>query len=344
MVFPLLSILSLSPAQLQTRQVSRQLASVVEQKAESKHPRFDKIISKVDKQIPAQGITVDKFLEKTGAMNDKLKKERESFKKNIDNKDEVALQRKGIEALISELVVLEEELKALQDKKILKDEHVIEGQKSLEEFKIVAEELLTELESNETLVAKTEEPKKEEAVVVKEEPKKEEPKEEETKKEETKKEEVCKDDKSKVLPSSANELYAQQNMILQQMLGVSQMMLMMLQQQQMYQMQQQFQLQGPVNQQAYQYLAPTQGGSWVFQPTGTGRPGMYPDQFAHQPQFQPPMQYQQPAPQDYNGWGFAPQQYFTPQTMQPGQFGGPQLGFNMTPTPGPQLQPYLPKG
>jgi hypothetical protein len=142
----------------------------------------------------------------------------------------------------------------------------------------------------------------------------------------------CADEsRTRVLPTDVQSLVQQQNLVMQQMMTMSQLMVSMMQQMQIYQMQQQMgQLQNPVNQSAYQYTT-QQAGNWVYHPQGF-RPGMFPDQFGQMPQ-----QQQQQPQQGYNGWGLNPQQTFqydprmTPMQPQPGQFGPSPagLGFNM---------------
>ncbi|HXH74838.1 MAG TPA: hypothetical protein VNJ08_07725 [Bacteriovoracaceae bacterium] len=368
-IFPLLSILSLSPAQMETKNAERFLASIVE----SKTPRFDKLTSKVDKSVASKDVSYDQFIVKVASITETLKKERESFKKNLDKKEEVLLQRKTLEAFVSKVVLLEEDLSLLKEKKLFNPEQEELSAKKISEFKSQTEGLLGDLDLNEDLVAKAEKPvvaevKKEEplpelpkvekpavvAEVKKEEPLPElpkaedktpnviveeakiEPKTEEVKKEVAKKE--CTENKEKVLTPPAEKLVVDQSMIMQQMMTMNQMIMLMLQQLQISQMQHHLPNQGPVNQQAYQYLAPTNGGNWVFQPSGASRPGgMYPDQFStpysQMPQYQPQ--------QGYNGWGMQPQNYDLSTPMTPGQFGGPALGFNMSsPMVGPAPMPY----
>lgn len=345
------------------------MASVTE--AQSAHPRFDKLVSKVDKGNVTREVSDIKFLERTTALSEKLKKQKAEFKKNDDKKEEVQKQRKDLEETVAQIVVLEEDLANLKEKKLIKEADEKSTVTLIENFKTETEGLLEELDKNEALVAKAEapklpelpaptkeepvkveEPKKEEPkvdTVAKEDPKKEEPvkvepakveptKTEEPKKEEPKadtvakedpkkdgkKEEDCKDGKDKVLTKPVEDLVAQNQLMMQQMMMMNQMTLMMLQQFSIYQMQQHMQNQGPVNQQAYQYAPQNQGG-WVFQPSGGQRPGLYPDQMG-----QPGLSYQN----GYNGWGLSPQNYFpdprfTPMQPNPGQFG-PSLGYNMS--------------
>jgi len=369
-VLPLLSLLAISPSQMESKARFRQLASVSEQKEiqtqnpnVEKRSHFNKLISKIEKVDLSKSnkeMTLEIFNKNKDALAEKIKKEETVFKKNNDSLEEVKTQRKDLESIVSEIVLLEDDLSLLKSKNLLPIEDESKVVESIEKFKDSAESLLTELEVNENLVAKNEkkeevkEEKKEVVVEKKEEVKKEEEiKEEVVKKddsqneakEEVKKEEVCKKHEKEVLTQPVQQLAQDQSLIMQQMMSMTQMMMMMFQQYQIFEMQQRFQNQGPVNQQAYQY-APQQAGNWVYYPNGFKPGGMYPDQFGQMPQSQAPT-YQQPQ-SSYNNWGMPSQNYFesdprmNPMTLNPGQFGQPALGFNMSANPSIQAPMYQP--
>lgn len=209
-ILPLLSILAMSPSVMESNFASRAIASVdPETKTEVKtevneevkgHPKYEALVSKVDQNAIMKDVSLDieKFKAKREELKSKLSKEREEFKKDQSDKDIVAEQRKNVESLVIDIILVEGGLKDLQEKKAIETSEEEISSKLLSESKDIIEGILTDLEANEVLVAKANEPKPEEpkaeeekpVIADNEEPKKEEPKVEEPKVEEPKKEVV----------------------------------------------------------------------------------------------------------------------------------------------------------
>lgn len=352
-ILPLLSLLSMSPSVLQTHQGERFIASVTEE--ESKTPKFDLLASKVDAAaiVKIPDLTVDKFKAKRNEVGTKLAQEKQDFKKEQSDKVIVEQQRKKVEGLIVDILLVDSAKKDLNEQ--LSPEDQSEAEASLQSQKLIVEDLISNLEANEVLVAKSQElkkegPKKDEPVVAAEEPKKEEPK-----KEEEKKPEVCEtEEKNKVLNSQVTELMKQNEQIMKTMMGMMQMMISMHQQSQNQApnpyYQNSLQIQNP-----YQYHQPTTAGNWVYYPQG-----FQPQQqniFAPQ---QMPVQgggfYPDQAHSQQNGWNLQPTMGFDPrfqqQPMSYGTFGNDPFSFNMmnqVPTVSqssgvmPQQQPQMPQ-
>jgi hypothetical protein len=350
-ILPLLSLLAISPAQMETKQIKRQIASIIDQE---QYPRLAALTSKVDKPSEPREVDVDRFLKQEAQLKDKFAQLREGFIKDID----IAKKRDEIEKLVSELVIYKEELKIVQNmdlgtreipnmlevaESLLEDlensEQVhstanamanrvkavtrdLAVEKSTEQTSLLAGEKATEVAAQALAMAKA---KSKEDAVVQAKEKANQVVAVATKTIEEEEKAVCTKNKdNEVLTNQVNQLALDQSLIMQQLMSMNQMMMTMMLQNQIYQMQQQFKNQGPVNQQVYQY-ADQNGGAWAFKPFGT-------------PPIGSPLQ-QWPQFQDYNGWGIRPQSYFemdprmTPMPLNPGQFGGgPALGFNMSPS------------
>lgn len=363
-ILPLLGILAMSPSVMTSKYASRGLASVEdgkqevkkeevkkeEIKEESKTPKFDALVSKVDKTTITKDleITLDKFKVKRDELSAKLKKEREDFKKDQSDKVVVEEQQKKVESLVTDVVLVEGALKDLQEKKGIEQADDEASQKLISESKDIVESLLNDVDSNKVLVAKASEPKVEEPK--KEEPKKEEPKVADEKKDEPKKEEVKKEevkvtenkdegkkeekkeekkeqtesekqlcalqDQNKLLSKQVEQLINDQKQIMNTFMGMAQMMVGMYQQQQANQHNPYYQNGPGFNQSPYQYNAPMSAGNWVYYPQG-----FQPQQqniFA-QPQqmvgMYPDQFYGQQQQQGQAQWGLQPQMNF--QQQQP---------------------------
>lgn len=400
-ILPLLGILAMSPSVMSSKFASRGIASVEDgkpevkrevkeepkkeevkkevvvvkedvkkeevKKEESKTPKFDALVSKVDQTSIVKDIdnSVEKFSKKRDELSAKILKEREDFKKDQSDKTIVQEQRTRLESLVPEFLLVEASLKDLQEKKAIDQAADESSTKLLGTSKEVIESLLVDLDNNELLVAKAsepkvEEPKKEEPKVA-EEPKKDEPKKEEVKKEEVKVAEDKKEEKkeekkeqtesekqicalqeqNKLLTKQVEQLINDQKQIMSTFMGMAQMMVSQYQQQQANQHNPYYQNGPGFNSSPYQYNAPMSAGNWVYYPQGFqpqqqnifAQPqmqmgGIYPDQMH--------MQQQQSAQ-----WGLQPQMNFQipsygdqryqqyPQ-FTPGTFGGDsQFSFNM---------------
>lgn len=338
-IIPLLTILSASPEIIDSKINFRSIASY--SVTEESYPKLE-VFRKAQKPEDIkkdQHISLSDFKAKKDALSEKLKKEREGFKKEQSDKVIVEEQKKSVNSLAIEALILEADLKDLQERKILGEEE--EGLvKADKEAKSIVESLLGDLEANQALVAKADAPKVEEPK--KDEPKKEEAKKEEAKKEETKteepKKEVCEsEEKNKVLTAQVEELLKQQQQIMQTMMGMAQMMVTMFQNQQSNSIANSFAYEHSL----YRYNQPVTAGNWVYYPNGfqPSQPNIFSPQQPYIPQgsgFYPDQVYQTPVPRDNRGdWSMRPSEYFQDprfqtQYMAPGQFGNEPFAFNMS--------------
>lgn len=369
-IVPLLSLLSMSPSVMQHHYGERFIASVTEEV--SKTPKFDSLASKVDPAsiVKIADLNVEKFKAKKEEVVAKLAQEKQDFKKEQSDKAVVEEQRKKVESLIVDILLVDSAKKEINEQ--LSAEDRAEAEASLLSQKEIVEGLITDLEANEVLVAKAQEPKKDEPVVATDEPKKEEPKKEEEpkkdepvvakdepkkeepKKEEEKKPEVCEaEEKNKVLTAQVTDLMKQNEEIMKTMLGMMQMMISMHQQSQNQAPNPYYQNSLPM-QTPYQYNQPMTAGNWVYYPQGF-QP-QQPNIFAQQ---QMPVQgggfYPDQVHQQQNGWNLQPSYGFDPrfqqQPMTYGTFGNDAFSYNMmnqVPTVSqgpvmPQTQPQMPQ-
>ena len=356
-ILPLLSILAMSPSVIESKYAERHIASVVEEvkpevvKEEVKEfKKFDEISAKVAPEsiIRNENLSLEDLKKQDSDLKEKLTKIQIDSKKEDLKKETVDQDRKDREALVVDLLFIEDGLLGLEERKVLEaaDKEVIE--KSILAHKGQIEELLLDLEKSEEILAQADAPqdeelKKDEAEVkpvLAEEPKKEEPVVvAEDKKEEVKKEEkvVCEaEEKNALLTKQVEQLMNDQKQIMQTMMGMAQMMV------SMYQNQNQNQQPNPyyansMHANPYQYNQPFSSGNWVYYPSGfqpqqpnifapqqPQQGGYFPDQ-AHMPQ---------------SSWNLAPQYNFqadpryTVQPIMPGSFGSEAFSYNLS-NPGP---------
>lgn len=356
-ILPLLSILAMSPSVIESKYAERHIASVVEEvkpevkKEEVKEEviefkKFKEISAKVAPEsiIRNENLSLEDLKKQESDLKEKLTKIQIDSKKEDIKKEVVDQDRKDREALVVDLLFIEDGLKGLEERKVLEasDKEVFE--KSILAHKGQIEELLVDLEKSEEILAKAdapkeEEPKKEEEVkpVLAEEPKKEEPVIiAEDKKEEEKV--VCEaEEKNALLTKQVEQLMNDQKQIMQTMMGMAQMMV------SMYQNQNQNQQPNPyyansMHANPYQYNQPFSSGNWVYYPSG------------FQPQQQnifAPQQSQQVMPQlggyfpdqahmPQSSWNLAPQYNFqadpryTVQPIMPGSFGSEAFSYNLS--------------
>lgn len=373
-ILPLLGILALSPSVMTSKYAERGIASVTEEvKVESKTPKYDALVSKVDQKSIMKDVdnSIEKFKVKRDELAAKILKEREDFKKDQSDKVVVADQRTKIESLVTDVLLVEGSLKDLQEKKAIEQSEDESSSKLIATSKDVVESLLSDLEKNEVLVAKAsepkvEEPKKDEPKVA-EEPKKEEAKKEEVKvaedkkeekKDEAKKEEAKTDaekllcevqEQNKLLSKQVEQLINDQKQLMNTFMGMAQMMVSMHQQQQQQAPNPYYQNGPGWNQSPYQYNQPMTAGNWVYYPQGFqpqqqnifAQPqqqmaGIYPDQMhMQQPQGQWGMQPQM----NFQIPSYGDQRYQQYPQFTPGSFGDSQgFSFNMqNPAPSPML-------
>jgi len=346
-ILPLLSILSISPSELQINNHSRGPASavvedigrmnpalemraappeVIEDKKEDKKvelPKYEALVSRVDRDslLKDEKLDKEKFLIKEAKLKEKI----------AEAKKNPLQDQESIEKLVIELLIVEADLKSLKEKELLKiEEEEKASLLALADHKKVIEEILVNLEKSEVQIAEEKEVKEEVMVVEeKKDDKKEDKKEEapvvaddKTGKSDkpvvVKSEEICQaDDKYDVLSKQMEKLIADQSQIMLAMVNMTQTMMQMMQQQ----MQQMQSFQMPNMASIYQYQPQTTAGNWVYHPSGF-QPGQS-NIFAQQ--MQVPAQ-QQPQ-------GFYPEQSHMAQApMQPQQIPmGPQSNWNLAP-------------
>ncbi|HLT22199.1 MAG TPA: hypothetical protein VKZ84_02110 [Bacteriovoracaceae bacterium] len=360
-VLPLLTLLSVSPAELLEHKTSRSPASaeveVIEEKEEKleekKFARFEAMISQIDPSnlLIVESITKESVIEKAESLQAQIKQEAEKFNKDATDKEEIKLQRESIESLVVDAVIFDKEVAVLDEQEALDEESkeklLLAGDSHKEQLEL----LIAELENNEEILdidppklADAEEPKEEveEKKEEEEAPKVaiEDVKEEE--KVEDKKEEVCAaSEQVKVLTAQVEKLMEEQNLILQAMLNLTQVMLNMsqnMQQQQPY---------FPMPQTAYQYHAPMSQGNWVYYPQGFNpQQSFYPNQAYSSPQQQQPQQQLPQGQFQNNNWNLQPSPNFqfnqAPQMpIEVGQFGlnqpQPMNSFNFSSNSLPML-------
>lgn len=385
-ILPLLSILYISPSEMQIKIHERGPASSVieEVKAEKPKiafPRYEALVSKVDKDslLKDESVSLEKVQTKDKELKEKIALVKSEFKKELSEKEEVLAQRKGLEDLVIEVLLVEDQLKDLKEKELIKAEEEELSLKSVVEHKSIIEELLGELDKNENLVASSEvseetpieleaeapvAPKDE--VTAEEGPEAEEPvviaeEEPEAPKEEVKKdEEVCASDaRYELLTQQMEQLMNDQKQILMSMLNMSQTMMQIMQRQM-----QPNPMFGNNLASVYQYQPQQTAGNWVYYPSGfqPGQPnifaqgsqaqgpqaqGFYPDQSHQQAQAQAPAQQPQMQMNPQNNWNLMPQPQFqmdprfTPMAQEPGIFGNEAFSFNMGPSQAPAPSPLM---
>lgn len=296
-IVPLLSLLAMSPAQFETKTISRSLASVVEQEVEKPFPRYEALAGKINRKalMPDKNLTKESFDGKVKSLKDKLALDRKEIKVEIKDKEEIALQNEKALNLVTDIILIEEDLKVIQEKKLMDEPTLKLAEERVKDFKTTLEGILTDIHNNEVLADKPAEPKKEEPAVVTDAPKKEEPavvatdpaKEEvattpakEEKKEEKPSSEICAlQDQNKLLTKQVEELLADQKKINESLVNITSTLAQLVQHQMNpwnnY-------LSGPMPGLTYsqQYPVPqNMGGQWVY---------MTNPQQAYAPQFQVP--------------------------------------------------------
>ncbi len=326
------------------------------------HRRIHQLAEKVDRESLQRdaNLTLEQFKEKSDELKAKLILERREFKKDEADKEVVEGQRRKLEGLTQDLLVVEANYKKLKEKDQLPKADDEASLKIIADSKDLLEELLTDLESNELLVDKGGKRSEETArtgqsttgrtVEITMTP----PggragggqARTEATTERPPKEECETEERNRLLTRQVEELTRQQTQIMQQMMSMQQMMMMQQQQSQMAQLQQ-FMSNGPgFNNSPYQYHQPTTAGNWVYYPSGfqPQQPNIFaqPQMGAQQQQGVFPDQMHQQMPMQGQQWGLRPTQTFADprfQAMPPqtGSFGGDALSYNFG-SPGPQQQ------
>lgn len=184
----------MSPAQIETKSVSRSLASFVDEKPEKiekPFPRYDELVGKINRSlmIVDKDITKDRFDAKVKVYKEKIGFEAKALKKDIRDKEEISLQERRSQDLVFDLAIFDEELKIIQEKKLMDEETLKLAEDRQKEMKSTVEIMLNEIHKNNELAQKPEEIKKEVVASSTESEKKEVKKEEKKEVAEDKKEE-----------------------------------------------------------------------------------------------------------------------------------------------------------
>lgn len=304
-ILPLFAVLSMSPAHLEQKSISRGIASVPVSEVKSLTPKYDLRAEKVDKTKLVKDETLDmtKFSTKADVYRAKLQKERKEYMIDLCEKEHVDSQKKRLEDIVVGLVALEQDSKFVKEKGLLTPEGTKIHDKSMNELKVTLESILQDEVEHDLIVARErlreleEKQKEKDKPVVKEEgPKKS--KEEEL---------ICElEEKNKVLTKQVDDLMKEQKKIMDTMLGMNQMMVQMSQQMQQQQQQSYIPswmmagalvnplLQYPSYMPQYlpqQTIVINNGQDHIFGQTQMGSQTM--QQGAYSPQFQMPGMYQQ---------------------------------------------------
>lgn len=295
---PLLSILALSPNEIIKSNTSRSIASVIE-KAES-FPKLAFHSKKIDhKSLKiAESINSQLIQEHVKILKDKIEAEKKEKKQPLE--------------LVSNLFSLEQEVKALKEKKAIDEKELALHEKSINELKQEIEPLLPESEKSSQSSMnisiqvveedKTEEPKKVE------EPKKEEKEEVVAEKSEEKKEEDCDlSEKYQLLSKQVDQLIQDQKNIMQNLLNITQAMVYLAQSQAHQTSRPNFGDGNPYNVIPYGYYS----GQLQSPALTYGQMPQYSQMYGQQYQAQSPAQFAQPMQQQ--------SLYFQPQQVQQAQ-------------------------
>jgi hypothetical protein len=326
--------------------------------AASPHRRLLQLAEKVDRESLQRdaNLTLEQFKEKSDELKAKLILERREFKKDEGNNEIVEGQRKKLESLVVDLLVVEAGHKKLKEKNELPPADDDASKKIIADSKDLLEDLLGDLEYNELLVDKGGQRREE---TVRTEPAQGRNVEVSlgrppvrtgsdgagTSEERLRREECETEERNRILTRQVEELSRQQTQIMQQMMSMQQMMMMQQQQNQMAQLQQ-YMFNGPgFNSSPYQYNQPVTAGNWVYYPSGfqPQQPNIFaqPQLVAQQGVFPDQMHQQMPMPRPQwalqSGPSFADSRYQA-SPMQTGSFGGDAFGYNF----GPQMQPQMP--
>ncbi len=348
-------------------------------KAARPHRRIEQLAEKVDREALQRdaNLTLEQFKEKTDELKAKLILERREFKKDESNKEVVEGQRRKLEGLTQDLLVVEANHKKLKEKDQIPKVDDEASVKIIGDSKDLLEGLLQDLESNELLVdkgtrssgsrASTSRGRTVEITLSPPRTRSEGTQNRDNDRSEKPEKEECEtEERNRLLTRQVEELTRQQTQIMQQMMSMQQMMMMQQQQSQIAHLQQ-YMFNGPgFNTSPYQYQQPTTAGNWVYYPSGfqpqqpnifaqpqqgaQQQQGVFPDQMHLQ------MQPQQPAQMQGQQWGLRPgPSYADPRfqgmPIQTGNFGGDALSYNLG-SPGPVQQapmygppaPMFPRG
>lgn len=329
-ILPLLTILTMSPAEVKSTFASRTIASEVT----AAHPKYESRAAKIDRSK----IEIDKdldlncFSDRAEALRTRLMDMRKGYKVDLVEKDAVAAQRAQVEGLVSALVSLEVDFKALKDKKafVPDGEKIAEG--TVNEFKTTLESLLIDEMENELNVLKAE---------AKPEAKPETPKPgvatEESKPVIDYEKQICElEDKNEALTKQVEELMTQQKSITETLLGMNKMMVQMHQQMQQQQQIPQWMMNGSMMN--YHQLYPSNHGTTIIMVGGNSQPWV-PNVHTQSPQLgnsayqqaaqSPNLQLSQPTGNSYLDYD---QRFSTPAPVQSGVFGDAPFIYNFGPT------------
>ena len=232
-MLPLFALLSTSPAEI-IKSPSRAIANI-EQETASSFPKYEAKASKIDRRALYKDpdMTMDKYSEKGEALRTKLMKERADFKVDVIDPKLVKEQNQRLDDLVIGLVLFEESLSQLKEKKAFVPEGEVIANRTLNELKVTLESLLVDQVENDMLVLKDEflkkeeeDRKKDEVGKLAEDKKEDEPKEEAKKDDEKVASEECKahEEENKVLTTQVESLISEQKKIMESMFGLIQVL------------------------------------------------------------------------------------------------------------------------
>lgn len=341
-ILPLFAILSISPMHLDSKlDHGRSIASEVV----SAHPKYEARASKIDrtKIVIDKDLDLNCFSDRADALRKSVLEQRKSYKVDVIEKEAVELQRIRVQSLVSSMVDLEEDMKALKEKKAWEPEGEKLADTTMAELKTTIESLLLDEVENDLAVLKDKVAKDEAAQVATTKPEVK-PEAEKPAAEPAKDPILCElEEKNKVLTKQVEDLLEQQKQIMQTMLGLSNMMVQMNQQQSSLPS---WMTNGSMMNYQQQYPSlPGQGnGQWVFYPQSvmptvinnmmgygqSSEPNVQ-TQMPQQPQMGQQSYQQQMQSGQFNYLPLPQQQYqyqAPAMNMMPGQFGSNPNSFN----------------
>jgi len=355
----MLSLLSVAPMHLKQHWAYRSFASVEnsqksdQQESESKRPHLDKLIAEIDIQSEEMNATLESFQDSKQSLAQKIKEYKDNFLKTESDPEKLKIHRSKLNEAVTELIKVEKQLADLKSKSLVTQDEADTINLEIESVKNETEDFLTDLDVNETLLAKiTENEKKEDenskikkenndlkkeiarnipsgATITKNSDENESDNKKEIKQKISKQNKVKSKNKNKkstkeeaeqVCDHEKKEVLSEksQELIQSQSMILQQMMNMNQMMMMLVQQNQIFQMQQHFQNQGpvnqqVYQYTPQNIGNWVYYPNGFKPGSMFPDQFGQYTPMTPP---NPPAPvQGYNNWGPGPQFSFNPDPM-----------------------------
>lgn len=269
-ILPLFAILSISPMHLDSKvDNGRSIASEVI----VAHPKYEARAAKIDrtKIVIDKDLDLNCFSDRADALRNRILEQRKDYKVDVIEKDAVELQRQKVQSLVSSMVDLEEDMKALKEKKAWEKTGEEIADKTMAELKVTIESLLQDEIENDLAVLKDKIATDEAAQVATTKPEvKPEAEAEKPAKDEPKKEDdaLCDlQEKNLVLTKQVEELVAQQKTIMENMVSMTQMMMQIHQRSQMLpSWMTNGSMMGQQQPQQYPTMPNLGNGQWIFIP------------------------------------------------------------------------------